>query len=102
MMVEGLLRLGEVAAAREFVHWYLPFQFRSGKVPCCVDHRGADPVAEHDSHGQLVFMVAELYRHTGDLAELRQFWPRVQAAISHMDELRASERGPQNSRGRRG
>src|SRR5262249_11256145 len=36
MMVAGLLRLGEVDAAREFVAWYAQFLFASGKVPCCV------------------------------------------------------------------
>ena len=29
--------------------WYAPYQFANGKVPCCVDARGADPVPENDS-----------------------------------------------------
>ena len=37
-----------------------------GKVPCCVDRRGADPVPEHDSHGEFIYLVAEYYRYTGD------------------------------------
>ncbi len=99
MMAEGLLRLGETAAARDFVQWFAPHQFASGKVPCCVDRRGADPVAEHDSHGQLVFAIAELYRHGGDLQQLRALWPHVDAAVRHMDTLRAGERGPANQSG---
>lgn len=99
MMAEGLLRLGDVAVAREFVRWYAPHQFRNGKVPCCVDKRGADPVPENDSHGQLIFAIAELYRHTGDLAELRQLWPHVDAAVRYMDQLRASERTEANRQG---
>ena len=65
MMSTALLRLGlDDVGAR------LPRMLRAvssipdGKVPCCVDARGADPVPEHDSHGELIFLVAELYRYT--------------------------------------
>ena len=40
--------------------WYAPYQFASGKVPCCVDARGADPVPENDSQGEFIYAVAEL------------------------------------------
>jgi hypothetical protein len=36
---------------RRLLRWYAPHQFDNGKVPCCVDDRGADPVPEHDSGG---------------------------------------------------
>ncbi len=100
MMVAGLLRLGEVDAAREFVDWYAGQLFASGKVPCCVDARGADPVAENDSHGQFVFAVAELWRHSAqgpqDRAWLARRWPQVDAAARYMELLRQSERTPAN------
>jgi len=96
MMVAGLLRLGEVEAAREFVQWYAKFLFASGKVPCCVDARGADPVPENDSHGEFIFAVAELWRHTGDRAWLRTLWPQVDAAARYMEQLRQSERSALN------
>jgi hypothetical protein len=96
MMVAGLLRLGEVQAAREFVQWYAKFLFSSGKVPCCVDARGADPVPENDSHGEFIFAVAELWRHTGDRALLRSLWPQVNAAARYMEHLRQSERSALN------
>lgn len=92
MIGEGLLRLGRDDVAREFVTWYAPFQFRDGKVPCCVDDRGSDPVVENDSHGQLVYAIADVWRHTGDRALLERLWPHVGAAIAHMDRLRASQR----------
>ena len=77
MMVAGLLRLGEVDAAREFVRLVCAAHlFASGKVPCCVDARGADPVAENDSHGQFIYAVAELWRHTRDRALLERMWPQ--------------------------
>jgi hypothetical protein len=92
MMVTGLLRLGEVQAARDFVHWYAGHLFANGKVPCCVDARGADPVAENDSHGQFIYAVAELWRRTHDRTELQQLWPQVDAAAHYMETLRQSER----------
>ncbi len=66
MMLEGLLRTGHEDVAAEFVRWYAPHQFSNGKVPCCVDARGSDPVPENDSHGELIFSIAELYRYTHD------------------------------------
>jgi hypothetical protein len=96
MIAEALLRLGEVDAVRDYVDWYAPYQFASGKVPCCVDHRGADPVPENDSHGELIHAIAELYRHDGDRAALARRWPHVAAAIGYLDQLRASETGAAN------
>lgn len=92
MMVAGLVRMGEVQAAREFVDWYAGYIFESGKVPCCVDQRGADPVVENDSHGQYLFAVAELWRHTQDRALLQRHWPKVQRVVAWMEALRQSER----------
>ena len=96
MMVAGLLRLGEVDAAREFVQWYAGHLFANGKVPCCVDARGADPVAENDSHGQFIYAVAELWRHTRDRNLIETLWPKVDAAARYMEQLRLSERTPAN------
>jgi hypothetical protein len=96
MINEGLLRLGREDIAEEFLRWYAPYQFDSGKVPCCVDDRGADPVPENDSHGELVYAAAELYRYTRDRALLETLWPHVQGAVKYMDVLRASERTEEN------
>nr|WP_315049651.1 discoidin domain-containing protein [uncultured Brevundimonas sp.] len=92
MMAEGLNRLGLSDLSEDYLRWYAPYLFSSGKVPCCVDARGADPVPENDSHGEFVFLAAEAYRYGGDVALLRQVWPQVQGAIRYMDELRASTR----------
>lgn len=92
----ALMRLGHADAARDFLDWFLPFQFDSGKVPCCADARGADPVPEHDSHGELIYLIAELFRFDRDKDALRRRWPSVKAAIQYMDALRASERSERN------
>ncbi|MGO4549649.1 discoidin domain-containing protein [Lysobacter sp. 2RAF19] len=96
MIGEGLLRLGREDIAKDFLRWYAPYQFDSGKVPCCVDDRGADPVPENDSHGELIYLVAEVYRHTRDRKLLEQMWPHVAGAVKYMDALRASERTEAN------
>lgn len=96
MIEDGLLSLGNIEAAREFVDWYAPHQFSNGKVPCCVDHRGSDPVPENDSHGELIHAIAQLYRYGGDRAELEKNWPHIANATAYMDTLRASETGAAN------
>lgn len=92
MMAEGLNRLGHADLSADYLRWFAPLVFDNGKVPCCADSRGADPVPENDSHGEFVFLAAETYRYTGDLELLRSVWPQVQGAIRYMDELRASTR----------
>ena len=96
MMGEGLLRMGRGDVAREFADWYGKYLFSNGKVPCCVDFRGADPVPENDSHGQYIFLLAELYRYTGDKTALERDWPKIAAASGYMDSLRLSERTEKN------
>jgi hypothetical protein len=64
MIGEALLRLGHPAAAADYLRWYAPHQFANGKVPCCIDARGADPVPENDSPGEFIFLVGEVYRYT--------------------------------------
>jgi hypothetical protein len=90
----ALLRLGHPEAAQAFAEWYAPFQYENGMVPCCVGAAGADPVPENDSHGQLIFLAAEVYRYTGDTDFLRTMWPHVEAAVAYMDALRAQRMTP--------
>ena len=85
----ALLRLGHAEEARAFVEWFAGFQYPSGKVPCCVDRRGADPVPEHDSAGELLFAVAEVFRFTADRDFVRRLWPHVEGAVEYLESLRA-------------
>ena len=96
MMSEALLRMGRADVARDFSNWYRGHLFDSGKVPCCVDFRGADPVPENDSQGEYIFMVSQLYRFTGDRAALERDWPATLGAVRFMDGLRRSERTAAN------
>jgi len=96
MISEGLLRMGREDVVRDYVAWYAPYQFDNGMVPCCVDDRGSDPVPENDSHGELIFNIAELYRYDGDRAFLERMWPHVRGAFEYMETLRLSERTEAN------
>lgn len=86
----ALLRLGHTEPVKRFIEWYAPHQYADGKVPCCVDRRGADPVPENDSHGQLIYLIAEYFRYTGDTTVVRATWKHVTAAVAYMDSLRRS------------
>src|ERR1019366_9137277 len=86
----ALLRLGQFDEVRDFINWYAKFQFDNGKIPCCVDSRGADPVPENDSQGEFIYLVAEYYRHTGDRQLLENMWPHISRAVAFMDSLRQS------------
>jgi hypothetical protein len=96
MIADALLRMGRADVAEQFVRWYAPYQFDDGKVPCCVDDRGSDPVPENDSHGELLFAIAEVYRYSRDRNLLDDMWPHVLGAVRYMDRLRLSERTEAN------
>jgi hypothetical protein len=93
-MAAALLRMGYADEVREFLRWYAPHQTEAGNVPCCVDREGPDWLPEHDSHGQLVFTVAEHFRFTGDRPFLAEMWPFVVRAVAYLETLRAQRLGP--------
>jgi hypothetical protein len=84
----ALLRLGRFTEVRQFIDWFVPFQYPSGRAPCCVDRSGAGPVPEHDSTGQLIYLIAEYVRLTGDTTVARQHWPAVARGAAFLDSLR--------------
>jgi hypothetical protein len=84
----ALLSFGFENEVRAFLDWFAPFQYNNGKIPCCVDQRGPDPVAENDSHGQYIHAVMRYYQHTHDAAFLANHWPHVLKAIDYMVFLR--------------
>jgi hypothetical protein len=89
----ALLQMGFTQEPRKFIEWYSQFQLPNGKVPCCVDKSGApDPVSEHDSNGQFVYAVAEIYRYTRDIGFVTEMWPYVVKAVDYLDELRRTRK----------
>ena len=92
-MSAALLRVGHAAEVGDFLRWYAPHQRSDGNVPCCVDRNGPDWLAEHDSHGQWMFTVAEHHRFTGDRALAESLWPSVRGAANYLASLRAQRLG---------
>ncbi|NEX22490.1 hypothetical protein G3480_19625 [Thiorhodococcus mannitoliphagus] len=88
VMAAALLRFGCVREAGDFIRWYAGFQAADGNVPCCVDHEGVDWLPEHDSHGQLIFAVADYYRFSGDGSLVEELWPAVRKAVGYLEQLR--------------
>jgi hypothetical protein len=91
----ALTEMGFADEARAFLRWYAPYQLDDGRVPCAVDRHGIDPVAEHDSHGQLIWGVVEIFRLTGDRAFLLELWPHALRAVEAIAALRAQRTGDQ-------
>lgn len=83
----ALLKNGIVTEVRDFIDWYAAHQYENGKVPCVVDFRGPDPVPEHDSHGQLVYLIREYFNFTQDTAFLREKNPNVLMAVGYIESL---------------
>jgi hypothetical protein len=88
----ALLEMGYTEEVREFIKWYTTHQTPDGKVPCCVDRRGADGVPENDSNGEFIYLVAEYYRYTRDVGFLKELWPYVVRATEYIDHLRGQRR----------
>ena len=79
---------------RAFIEWFLPFQYPSGRAPCCVDRRGADPVPEHDSTGELIYLIAEYLRLSGDTAAACVWCPATERGATFLDSLRHERKTP--------
>jgi F5/8 type C domain/Bacterial alpha-L-rhamnosidase 6 hairpin glycosidase domain len=94
VMAAALLRMGCSAEAGEFIRWYASFQGADGNVPCCVDRKGPDWLAEHDSHGEFIFAVADYYRYSGDRRLVEDLWPAVRRAVDYLEQLRSQRLTP--------
>jgi hypothetical protein len=91
--------MGRSDEVRDFLRWYAPHQAADGNVPCCVDRSGPDWLPEHDSHGQLIYTLAEHFRFTGDHALAAELWPAVQGAAGYLERLRAQRLTPEFATG---
>jgi hypothetical protein len=87
IMSAALLRMGRVDEVREFIRWYAPYQRADGFVPCCVDGNGPDWLVEHDSHGQLIALIADYYRFSADEELVKELWTCVDRAVGCIESL---------------
>ncbi len=87
----ALLRAGFTEEVRAFLRWYAGFQAEDGMIPCCVDRRGADLTAEHDSPGAFIHTLADYYRFTRDVGFVFELWPNVVGAVDYLANLRQTQ-----------
>jgi len=83
----ALLKSGITVEVKEFIEWYAQHLYENGKVPCVVDFRGPDPVAEHDSHGQFIYLIHEYFSFTHDTVFIRKMNPYVLKTIGYIESL---------------
>jgi hypothetical protein len=88
MISTALLEMGCTAEVRQFIRWVAGHQLPGGRIPCCIDQRGADRVPELDSDGQFIYTVAEYYRFTRDVGFVVELWPAVVRAVQSISTLR--------------
>jgi hypothetical protein len=88
-MGAALAKAGLPQSLREFVAWYAQFQRDDGFIPCVVDRDGVDWLVEHDSHGQFIWGVREVFRQSGDRQFLHSLMPNVRKAADYLIALRA-------------
>jgi hypothetical protein len=95
IMGAALAKAGLPHALREFLTWYAPFQREDGFIPCVVDRDGIDWLVEHDSHGQFLWGVREVFRGDGDPKFLKLMMPHVRKAADYLIALRAERMTPE-------
>jgi hypothetical protein len=89
IMGAALAKAGIPEGLHEFLTWYAPFQREDGFIPCVVDRDGIDWLVEHDSHGQFLWGVREVFRHGRKPGFLKQMLPHVRKAADYLVRLRA-------------
>ncbi|MEW6269516.1 MAG: discoidin domain-containing protein [Thermodesulfobacteriota bacterium] len=86
----ALLDFGARTEVRGFLRWFADHQFDDGRIPCCIDRRGADRVPENDSNGEFLFTLAEYYRYARDPGFVYEMWPVVLRAVDFIAAQRAT------------
>ena len=88
MISTALLEMGCTEEVRAFIRWVSHYQLADGRMPCCIDERGADRVPELDSDGEFIYAVAEYYRFTRDIGFVSELWPAVVRTVQNISALR--------------
>lgn len=99
LMAEALLRMGITHEVKDFINWYSEYQFPSGKIPCVVDQRGADPVPENDSQGEYIYLLLQYFKFTKDTSMLRNHWENIKKTVAYIEQQIKEESTVQNLNG---
>ena len=89
IMGAALAKAGLPEALQTFLTWYAPFQREDGFIPCVVDRDGIGWLVEHDSHGQFLWGIREVFRDSGNRTFLKNMLPYVRKAADYLIALRA-------------
>ncbi len=89
IMGAAMAKANRPEVLREFLTWYAQFQRADGYIPSVVDRDGVDPLVEHDSHGQFLWAVCEVFRDGCGMDFLKTMWPHVRKAAEFLLHLRS-------------
>ncbi len=87
MIAGALLRLGLIKEVKGFLNWYSKYQYPSGKIPCVVDQKGAEPLPENDSHGEYIYAILQYFLFTHDTTFLKDRYENVKKAVEYIEYL---------------
>jgi len=87
LISNSLLYFGFYEIVKRYIEWYSKYQYEDGKIPCVVDYRGPDPVPEHDSNGEFIYLLANYFKFTKDTSLLRSKFETVKRAIDYTSYL---------------
>ncbi len=85
----ALLRLGHADEARAYIEWFARDQDPDGRVPCCVDRRGADRWPRTTATASFSTRSPKYWRFTRDAEFLRGVFPHVESAAGYIDRAPA-------------
>jgi hypothetical protein len=83
----ALLRLGLKEEVKNYLDWFSQYQFPTGKIPCVVHKRGADPTPENDSHGEYIYALLQYFKFTHDTLFLKDKLQNIVRAVNYIELL---------------
>jgi len=85
---EALLGAGQGARVKEYLPALFAYQAPDGRVPAIIGPSGPEPPDEWDAQGQVITLVAAVYRYDKDLSFLQRWEPNVKRAAEFLRTLR--------------
>lgn len=89
----AMIRFGLLSQGNDYLNWFTGLIKDDGFIPFLVETKTGEMTwfarswHEHDSFGQYVFLVRQAAELTGDDEITKKCWPKVKAAMKHMEHL---------------
>ena len=92
----SMMKVGLLSEAKEFIDWYVKYQYANGMVPPIIDTKAANPLweeqekglIEYDSQGEFIWIILQYYNFTKDKGWLESKLPNVLGALDYLVYLR--------------